>query len=159
MHLCGDFTTYNSYCLALIRPTESLIVWTEPNGADYALSFQDAEGCAEVWNFIIEVQRHLNSGGQYRFAHSPRLVITLRTAYLIRISLRRSGHWLVISRWRAFCNYCQYYSHWSSTHSSARQHTRYRGRNQDPFEGPSSQGKDMRVHTARGESCFTAPHL
>ncbi|KAF9226763.1 DUF625-domain-containing protein [Gyrodon lividus] len=43
------------------RQQESLIVWTEPDGADYALSFQDAEGCAEVWNFIIEVQRHLNS--------------------------------------------------------------------------------------------------
>lgn len=57
-----------------LRPIESLIVWTEPNGADYALSFQDAEGCAEVWNFIIEVQRHLNSGGQHRFALSPRLV-------------------------------------------------------------------------------------
>ena len=67
----------------LIRPTESLIVWTEPNGADYALSFQDAEGCAEVWNFIIEVQRHLNSGGQHCFALSPRFVITLRNAYLI----------------------------------------------------------------------------
>jgi len=43
-------------------PSDSLIVWTEPDGADYALSFQDAEGCAEVWNFIIEVQRHLNAG-------------------------------------------------------------------------------------------------
>ena len=74
MHLCGDFTPRNPYCLALTRPIESLIVWTEPNGADYALSFQDAEGCAEVWNFIIEVQRHLNSGGQRLFALSPRLV-------------------------------------------------------------------------------------
>lgn len=74
IHLRGDFTAHNTSSLELIQPTESLIVWTEPNGADYALSFQDAEGCAEVWNFIIEVQRHLNSGGQRRFALSPRLV-------------------------------------------------------------------------------------
>ncbi|KAJ7506513.1 component of IIS longevity pathway SMK-1-domain-containing protein, partial [Mycena galericulata] len=41
------------------RQQETLIVWTEPNGADYALSFQDPEGCSEVWNFIVEVQQHL----------------------------------------------------------------------------------------------------
>lgn len=161
--LLSDFTTYYPCCSALIRPIESLIVWTEPNGADYALSFQDAEGCAEVWNFIIEVQRHLNSGGQHRFALSPRLVpfslIFLTNAYLIRISPRRSGHWLIVARWRALCNHCQYYPHWSSAHSSARQHTRYRGRDQDPFEGSSSQGKDMRVHTARGEPCFTVLYI
>ncbi|KAJ7639366.1 component of IIS longevity pathway SMK-1-domain-containing protein [Roridomyces roridus] len=29
------------------RQQETLIVWTEPNGADYALSFQDPEGCSE----------------------------------------------------------------------------------------------------------------
>jgi protein phosphatase-4 regulatory subunit 3 len=37
---------------------DTLIVWTEPDGTDYALSFQDVEGCAEIWDFIIEVQRH-----------------------------------------------------------------------------------------------------
>ncbi|KIO16917.1 hypothetical protein M407DRAFT_230281 [Tulasnella calospora MUT 4182] len=37
---------------------ETLIVWTEPDGTDYALSFQDVDGCAEIWDFIIEVQRH-----------------------------------------------------------------------------------------------------
>lgn len=42
---------------------ETLIVWTEPDGIDYALSFQDPEGCAEVWNFIQEVQRHMNAAG------------------------------------------------------------------------------------------------
>jgi protein phosphatase-4 regulatory subunit 3 len=30
---------------------------------DYALSFQDPEGCAEVWNFILEVQQHLSTSG------------------------------------------------------------------------------------------------
>ena len=49
----------------LTRPPDTLIVWTEPDGADYALSFQDADGCAEVWNFIIEVQRHMNVVGMY----------------------------------------------------------------------------------------------
>ena len=38
-------------------------MWTEPDGVDYALSFQDPEGCAEVWNFILEVQRHMNNSG------------------------------------------------------------------------------------------------
>lgn len=37
---------------------ETLIVWTEPDGTDYALSFQDLEGCAEIWDFILEVQKH-----------------------------------------------------------------------------------------------------
>ncbi|KIM63610.1 hypothetical protein SCLCIDRAFT_1214004 [Scleroderma citrinum Foug A] len=69
------------------RQQDSLIVWTEPDGADYALSFQDAEGCAEVWNFIIEVQRHLNAdhglgssspGGD----HSPTAATILRTGHL-----------------------------------------------------------------------------
>ncbi|KAJ7068766.1 component of IIS longevity pathway SMK-1-domain-containing protein [Mycena amicta] len=42
------------------RQQDTLIVWTEPNGADYALSFQDPEGCLEVWNFICEVQQHMS---------------------------------------------------------------------------------------------------
>jgi protein phosphatase-4 regulatory subunit 3 len=42
---------------------DTLIVWTEPDGVDYALSFQDPEGCSEVWNFICEVQQHMNAGG------------------------------------------------------------------------------------------------
>jgi len=44
--------------------TDTLIVWTEPDGADYALSFQDPEGCLEVWNFIQEVQRHMITSGR-----------------------------------------------------------------------------------------------
>lgn len=43
---------------------ETLIVWTELDGVDYALSFQEAEGCAEVWNFIAEVQQHMKASGQ-----------------------------------------------------------------------------------------------
>ncbi|KIJ20439.1 hypothetical protein PAXINDRAFT_166491 [Paxillus involutus ATCC 200175] len=66
------------------RQQESLIVWTEPDGADYALSFQDAEGCAEVWNFIIEVQRHLNSGDQGIGSSSPGGDHSATTANIIR---------------------------------------------------------------------------
>ncbi|KAG6910155.1 hypothetical protein DXG01_012914 [Tephrocybe rancida] len=43
------------------RQQDTLIVWTEPDGVDYALSFQDPDGCAEVWNFISDVQRHMNA--------------------------------------------------------------------------------------------------
>ncbi|KIY42881.1 DUF625-domain-containing protein [Fistulina hepatica ATCC 64428] len=42
------------------RQQDTLIVWTEPDGMDYALSFQDPDGCSEIWTFIIEVQRHLS---------------------------------------------------------------------------------------------------
>ena len=44
--------------------SETLIVWTEPDGVDYALSFQEAEGCSEVWNFISEVQQHMKASGE-----------------------------------------------------------------------------------------------
>lgn len=46
------------------KQQETLVVWTEPDGTDMALSFQEAEGCLEVWEFIIEVQKHfqMNSG-------------------------------------------------------------------------------------------------
>lgn len=43
--------------------TDTLIVWTEPDGVDYALSFQDPDGCLEVWTFILDVQRHMNNSG------------------------------------------------------------------------------------------------
>ena len=33
----------------LIVDSETLIVWTEQNGTDMALSFQEAEGCAVIW--------------------------------------------------------------------------------------------------------------
>ncbi|KAF4215493.1 hypothetical protein CNMCM8980_007061 [Aspergillus fumigatiaffinis] len=43
------------------KQQETLIVWTEPNGTDMALSFQEAEGCAAIWNFVNNVQQHLHS--------------------------------------------------------------------------------------------------
>jgi hypothetical protein len=48
----------------LMLAPETLIVWTEPDGVDYALSFQEAEGCSEVWNFIAEVQQHMKASGK-----------------------------------------------------------------------------------------------
>jgi len=50
-------------CIHVCTLPDTLIVWTEPDGIDYALSFQDPEGCSEVWNFIAEVQQHMNSVG------------------------------------------------------------------------------------------------
>jgi protein phosphatase 4 regulatory subunit 3 len=45
------------------RQQDTLIVWTEPNGVDYALSFQDPEGCSAVWQFIEDVQQHIHTEG------------------------------------------------------------------------------------------------
>ncbi|KAL1892229.1 Platinum sensitivity protein [Sporothrix stenoceras] len=42
------------------RQQDTLIVWTEPTtGLDMALSFQEAEGCLMIWNFISEVQQSI----------------------------------------------------------------------------------------------------
>ncbi|KAK9464030.1 component of IIS longevity pathway SMK-1-domain-containing protein [Lipomyces oligophaga] len=43
------------------KQQDTLIVWTEPDDTDLALSFQEREGCASVWDFITEVQRQLAS--------------------------------------------------------------------------------------------------
>ncbi|KAF9439143.1 Platinum sensitivity protein [Entomortierella beljakovae] len=40
------------------RQQDTLIVWTEDDGEDLALSFQEAEGCGEIWDNINEVQQH-----------------------------------------------------------------------------------------------------
>ncbi|KAI4115742.1 MAG: hypothetical protein LQ345_003712 [Seirophora villosa] len=41
------------------KQQETLIVWTESSGTDMALSFQEAEGCAAIWEFVSRVQQHL----------------------------------------------------------------------------------------------------
>lgn len=38
----------------------TLIVWQELDGTDVALSFQEEEGCLEIWNFLRHVQKSLN---------------------------------------------------------------------------------------------------
>ncbi|KAF2804018.1 DUF625-domain-containing protein [Mytilinidion resinicola] len=41
------------------KQQDTLIVWTEQNGTDMALSFQEAEGCAAIWEFVSEIQHRL----------------------------------------------------------------------------------------------------
>ncbi|OAL26495.1 hypothetical protein AYO20_10064 [Fonsecaea nubica] len=41
------------------KQQDTLIVWTETNGTDMALSFQEAEGCAVIWDFVHQVQQQL----------------------------------------------------------------------------------------------------
>lgn len=41
------------------KQQETLIVWTESNGVDMALSFQEADGCAHLWQFVSETQGRL----------------------------------------------------------------------------------------------------
>ncbi|EXJ94994.1 hypothetical protein A1O1_00112 [Capronia coronata CBS 617.96] len=43
------------------KQQDTLIVWTENNGTDMALSFQEAEGCAVIWDFVQQVQQQLLS--------------------------------------------------------------------------------------------------
>ncbi|KAI0717949.1 component of IIS longevity pathway SMK-1-domain-containing protein [Fomitopsis betulina] len=71
------------------RQQDTLIVWTEPDGVDYALSFQDPEGCSEVWLFIQEVQRHMSNREETGMSSSPVLGSepSISTA-----SILRSGH-------------------------------------------------------------------
>jgi hypothetical protein len=49
-HPPGGFTDEEKNIWAnCITRSETLIVWTESNGTDMALSFQEAEGCAVIW--------------------------------------------------------------------------------------------------------------
>lgn len=41
------------------KQQDTLIVWTEQNGTDMALSFQEADGCAVIWDFVHHVQTQL----------------------------------------------------------------------------------------------------
>ncbi|KAL8717139.1 MAG: hypothetical protein Q9225_005593 [Loekoesia sp. 1 TL-2023] len=45
------------------KQQDTLIVWTESSGTDMALSFQEAEGCAAIWEFVSQVQQHLMALG------------------------------------------------------------------------------------------------
>jgi protein phosphatase 4 regulatory subunit 3 len=41
------------------KQQETLIVWTEQNGVDMALSFQEADGCTSIWDFVSDIQQRL----------------------------------------------------------------------------------------------------
>lgn len=53
------------------RQQDTLVVWTEPSGVDMALSFQEAEGCNEVWEFLTEVQKHFMGLNEEVLTDSP----------------------------------------------------------------------------------------
>jgi len=50
---------------------DSLIVWTEPNGTDMALSFQEAEGCTIVWDSIRWVQNYNPALVNHKLSDDP----------------------------------------------------------------------------------------
>ncbi|EGF82434.1 hypothetical protein BATDEDRAFT_34430 [Batrachochytrium dendrobatidis JAM81] len=41
------------------RQEDTLIVWSEPNVGDLALSFQEIVGCSEMWDHIFDIQSRL----------------------------------------------------------------------------------------------------
>ncbi|OQO10954.1 hypothetical protein B0A48_05209 [Cryoendolithus antarcticus] len=43
------------------KQQDTLIVWTESNGVDMALSFQEAEGCSAIWEFVSDIQTRLTA--------------------------------------------------------------------------------------------------
>ncbi|KAF2721662.1 DUF625-domain-containing protein [Polychaeton citri CBS 116435] len=43
------------------KQQDTLIVWTEQNGVDMALSFQESEGCANIWEFVSDIQGRLSA--------------------------------------------------------------------------------------------------
>ncbi|KAF9425823.1 Platinum sensitivity protein [Podila epigama] len=44
------------------RQHDTLIVWSEEEGLDLALSFQEVEGCGEIWDNIQEIQQQYAEG-------------------------------------------------------------------------------------------------
>ncbi|CAG8445985.1 4268_t:CDS:10 [Acaulospora colombiana] len=53
------------------KQQDTLVVWTEPNGMDLALSFQEAEGCTEICDFISEIKNHMNQENSEDVRSSP----------------------------------------------------------------------------------------
>jgi protein phosphatase 4 regulatory subunit 3 len=43
-------------------------VWTEANVTDMALSFQEAEGCAAIWEFVNDAQQRFGGVGEDGFS-------------------------------------------------------------------------------------------
>ncbi|KAI8895631.1 component of IIS longevity pathway SMK-1-domain-containing protein [Globomyces pollinis-pini] len=41
------------------RQQDTLILWSDPTGVDLALSFQEAKGCDEMWNQIMDAQKRI----------------------------------------------------------------------------------------------------
>ena len=43
------------------KQQDTLIVWTEGNGVDMALSFQEASGCSSIWEFVHAIQQKISA--------------------------------------------------------------------------------------------------
>jgi protein phosphatase-4 regulatory subunit 3 len=43
------------------RQQDTLIVWSEPDGTDLALSFQELSGCDELWEKLMEAQKRMRA--------------------------------------------------------------------------------------------------
>ena len=43
------------------RQQDTLILWTEPDGSDLAVSFQESVGCNEIWEILMETQERLRA--------------------------------------------------------------------------------------------------
>jgi protein phosphatase-4 regulatory subunit 3 len=44
------------------KQRDTLILWTDNAGNVMALSFEEEEKCAEIWDFVTEVQRRFRAG-------------------------------------------------------------------------------------------------
>lgn len=53
------------------KQQDTLIVWTDPNGIDMALSFQEPDGCSSVWDTLREARERLG-GFQPTLLELPR---------------------------------------------------------------------------------------
>lgn len=51
--------TGNTHDYGFQKQGETLIVWTEPSGLDMAMSFAQAEECAQIWSLIVDVQQRV----------------------------------------------------------------------------------------------------
>lgn len=119
-------TANNKVCFLQVRVpsltiylVDTLIVWTDPESKlDIALSFQDADGCEDTWQFICEVQKHLISVGTF---FSLRKYVTVANAYLLAVwkRMKRRCHHLhrplVVLQW------------WLPTRTWSMPSTSYRG--------------------------------
>lgn len=52
------------------RQQATLVVWTEPDGTDMALSFATAQGCQEIWTFLCDVQNYLGPSNNFHLDQS-----------------------------------------------------------------------------------------
>lgn len=72
----GTYARWSESERKLTSDTGTLIVWTDhTTQQDIALSFQDVEGCDDIWQFIVEVQKHLsNQFGEISAESSPLII-------------------------------------------------------------------------------------